>query len=96
MPYSGKSFSLESLPLYGTWANFTIIVDGCVCTGTTAALHLGRDPPLNECNGISLTCQQCEPFPKRTFITREDATFVAVIGPSANPRGYTAITGDQK
>ena len=62
--------------------------------GSTAPLHLGRDPPLNECSGVSLTCQQCEPFPKRTFIAREDATFVAVIGPSANPRGYTAITGD--
>ena len=68
----------------------------CIYTGTTAPLHLGRDPPLNECDGVSLTCQQCEPFPRRTFIAQEDATFVAVIGPSANPRGYTAITGDQK
>ena len=51
---------------------------------------------MNECSGVALTCQQCEPFPKRTFTAREDATFVAVIGPSANPRGYTAITGDQK
>ena len=68
----------------------------CRYTSTTAPLHLGRDPPMNECSGVSLTCQQCEPFPKRTLIAQEDATFMAVIGPSANPRGYTAITGDQK
>ena len=67
-----------------------------VHAGSTASLHLGRDPPLNECSGVSLACQQCEAFPKRSFTVREDATFVAVIGPSANPRGYTAITGDQK
>ena len=65
-------------------------------TGTTALLHLGRDPPINECTGVQLTCQQCEPFPTRTFVAQEDVTFVAVIGPSANPRGYTAITGKQK
>ena len=67
-----------------------------MCTGSTSPLHLGRDPPLNECTGVSLTCRQCDPFPKRTIIAQEDATFVAVIGPSANPRGYTGITGNQK
>ena len=65
------------------------------CTGTDAPIHLGRDPAVNECSGVQLTCQQCDAFPSNRFIVKEDATFVAVIGPSANPRGYTAITGDQ-
>lgn len=43
---------------------------------------------------MQLTCAQCEPFPSRQFIAEEDTTFVAVIGPAANPRGYTAITGE--
>ena len=57
--------------------------------------YSGRDPAVNECSGVQLTCQQCDPFPRNTFTVKEAATFVAVIGPSANPRGYTAITGDQ-
>ena len=55
-------------------------------------IHLGR-APLDECSGVELMCQQCDPFPSEKFTVREDATFVAVIGPAANPRGYTAITG---
>ena len=43
--------------------------------------------------GVELMCQQCDPFTPERIIVREDATLVAVIGPSANPRGYTGITG---
>lgn len=57
-----------------------------------APIHLGREP-MNECTGVQLMCQQCDPFPRNRFIAREDTTFTVVIGPSANPRGYTAITG---
>ena len=57
-------------------------------------IHLGRTP-LDECVGVQLMCQQCDPFPTSRFVVREDTTFTAVIGPSANPRGYTAITGDR-
>ena len=55
-------------------------------------IHLGRDP-VNECTGVELMCQQCDPFLPDRIILREDATLKAVIGPSANPRGYTGITG---
>ena len=48
---------------------------------------------MDNCAGVQLTCQQCQAFPSSTFIAQEDTTFVAVIGPSANPRGYTGITG---
>ena len=50
-----------------------------------------------EWSGAEPTCtrQQCEAFmPDRIFL-REDAIFTAEIGPSANPRGYTGITGLQ-
>ena len=59
---------------------------------TDDPIHLGRDP-MNECTGVELMCQQCDPFEPDRIILREDATLVAVIGPSANPRGYTGITG---
>ena len=55
-------------------------------------IHLGR-APLDECAGVQLMCQQCDPFPAQRIVVREDTTFTAVIGPSANPRGYTGITG---
>ena len=55
-------------------------------------IHLGR-APLDECAGVQLMCQQCDPFPAQQIVAREDTTFTAVIGPSANPRGYTGITG---
>ena len=55
-------------------------------------IHLGRDP-VNECAGVELICQQCDPFLPGRIILREDATLKAVIGPSANHRGYTGITG---
>ena len=48
---------------------------------------------MNECMGVELMCQQCDPFLPDRIILREDATLKAVIGPSANPRGYTGITG---
>ena len=48
---------------------------------------------MDSCAGVELTCQQCEVFPSNSFTALKDATFVAVIGPSANPRGYTGITG---
>ena len=66
-----------------------------VCThlGTASPIHLGRDPAMNECAGVQLTCRQCDPFPTRMFMAREDTTFIVEIGPSANPRGYTGITG---
>ena len=57
------------------------------------AIHFGRSPSLEQCNNVQLTCDQCEPFQSSSFTAKSDATFVAVIGPSANPRGYTAITG---
>ena len=59
---------------------------------TDSPIHLGREP-MNECEGVQLQCQQCDPFPSNRIIAREDTTFRVVIGPSANPRGYTAITG---
>ena len=55
-------------------------------------IHLGR-APLDECAGVPLMCQQCDPFPAQQIVARVDTTFTAVIGPSANPRGYTGITG---
>ena len=55
-------------------------------------IFLGRTP-TDECAGVDVMCQQCDPFPSNRIIAREDMTFDAVIGPSANPRGYTAITG---
>ena len=61
-------------------------------TGGDAPIHLGRTPN-NECNGVQLTCRQCDPFPLKQMIARENTTFEAVIGPSGNPRGYTGITG---
>jgi hypothetical protein len=48
---------------------------------------------MDECMGVELMCQQCDPFVPDRIVLREDATLVAVIGPSANPRGYTGITG---
>ena len=62
-------------------------------SGADRPIHLGRDPPMNECASVQLTCQQCDPFPTQRFMAREDTTFVVEIGPSANPRGYTGITG---
>ena len=58
-----------------------------------APIHLGRTP-LNECAGVALQCAECDPFPSSRFEAPEDTTFVAVIGPAANPRGYTAITSE--
>ena len=55
-------------------------------------IFLGR-APMDECSGVELMCQQCEPFPIDRIIARQDTMFEVVIGPSANPRGYTAITG---
>ena len=56
-------------------------------------IFLGR-APLDECTGVELMCQQCDAFPSERIVARQDATFEVVIGPSANPRGYTAITGE--
>ena len=61
-------------------------------TGSDAPIHLGREP-MNECEGVQLECRQCDAFPSNRFVARNDTTFDVVIGPSANPRGYTAITG---
>ena len=71
-------------------------LDCCINAGTDAPIHLGRDPGVNECDGVQLVCPTCQVFPTNTFTAREDTTFVAVIGPAGNPRGYTAITGDQR
>ena len=56
-------------------------------------IFLGRTP-LDECTGVELMCEQYDAFPSERVIARQDATFEVVIGPSANPRGYTAITGE--
>ena len=63
-----------------------------ILTVDDAPIHLGRTPQ-DECAGVQLQCAQCDPFPSSRFEALEDTTFVAVIGPAANPRGYTAITG---
>ena len=63
-----------------------------ILLGTDSPLHLGRTPADN-CANVQLSCQQCDAFPANRITALEDATFVAVIGPSANPRGYTGITG---
>ena len=60
--------------------------------GGDPPIHLGRTPD-NECDGQQLLCTQCEPFRSVQMIARENTTFEAVIGPAANPRGYTGITG---
>ena len=60
--------------------------------GGDPPIHLGRTPD-NECDGQQLVCDQCEPFRSVQMIARENTTFEAVIGPAANPRGYTGITG---
>ena len=60
-------------------------------TATDAPIHLGR-VPVDECAGVQLMCEECEPFPSRQTLALEDTTFDAFIGPAANPRGYTAIT----
>ena len=60
--------------------------------GGDPPIHLGRTP-LNECDGVQLRCQQCDPFAPVQMIARENTTFEAIIGPAANPRGYTGITG---
>ena len=59
---------------------------------TDDPIRLGREP-MNECTGVQLMCRQCPVFEPPRIIVREDATLKAVIGPSANPRGYTGITG---
>ena len=72
-----------------------IALPQCYCISNTVnddPIYLER-PPLDECGGVELMCQQCDPFPSDRIITRQDTTFEVVIGPSANPRGYTAITG---
>ena len=70
----------------------TIIV--ILSPGGDSPIHLGRSPAMNECAGVQLTCRQCDPFPTQRHMARdEDTTFVVEIGPSANPRGYTGITG---
>ena len=69
--------------------SFVVIPDNLV---TSDPLHLGRTPK-DACTDVDLVCQQCDPFPSETFVAKEDTAFVAVIGPAANPRGYTAITG---
>ena len=63
-----------------------------ILLGTDSPLHLGRTP-VDNCANVQLSCQQCDAFPANRITALEDATFVAVIGPSANPRGYTGITG---
>jgi hypothetical protein len=64
-----------------------------ILTASDSPIHLGRTP-LDECAGVQLQCTECDPFPSGRFEALEDTTFVAVIGPAANPRGYTAITGE--
>ncbi len=64
-----------------------------IITGTEAPIHLGKNSS-NECAG-GLICSNCPPF-QETIIdaTGRDETFVAHIGPPANPRGYMAIAGE--
>ena len=64
-----------------------------ILAASDAPIHFGRTPQ-DECTGVKLQCEQCAPFPSSRFEALEDTTFVAVIGPAANPRGYTAITGE--
>ena len=75
----------------GKLTQLCISVSAFVPTVSDAPIHLGR-APLDECAGVELTCQECDPFPASRFVATEDTTFVAVIGPAANPRGYTALT----
>ena len=55
-------------------------------------IHLGR-APQDQCTGIQLACRACQPFVNERIVARNDATFLAQIGPSGNERGYMAITG---
>lgn len=81
--------------LYGqTNEIFIKLIATCILfmlLASDAPIHLGR-ASQDECTGVLLQCQKCERFPSATIEAREDATFVAVIGPAANPRGYTPIT----
>ena len=61
---------------------------------TDLPIHLGRDP-MNECAGVQLRCKTCNEFERERYIARSNSTFVAVIGPAANPRGYTALAGER-
>ena len=64
----------------------------CYIIGGDPPIHLRRTP-ANQCDNVQLRCNQCEPFKSVQMIARENTTFMAEIGPAANPRGYTAITG---
>ena len=88
--HSWKTPSTLLLWRLHTLVNVLLII---LTLGTDSPIHLGRNPAMNECAGVQLTCQQCDPFPTQMYTAREDTTFVVEIGPSANPRGYTGITG---
>ena len=63
------------------------------CTaGRDSPIHLGRTPQ-NQCSSAQLVCGGCQPFRNERIIARDDATFLAQIGPSGNERGYMGITG---
>ena len=77
-----------------TFYGSIILLYSLSLSGSDSPIHLGRSPAVNECAGVQLTCIQCDPFPTQRYTARDqDTTFVVEIGPSANPRGYTGITG---
>ena len=78
---------------FRSYTDVPLCMTSCTFTAGDAPIHLGRTP-LDECTGVELQCAECDPFPSSRFLALEDATYVVVIGPAANPRGYTAITGE--
>ena len=72
----------------------TVHINVSTCTaGRDSPIHLGRTPQ-DQCSGSQLVCGGCQPFRNERIIARDDATFLAQIGPSGNERGYMGITGE--
>ena len=63
-----------------------------VSTAGDPPIQLGRTPQ-DQCSGTQLVCRGCQPFLNERIIARDNATFLAQIGPSGNERGYMSITG---
>ena len=68
------------------------IMFNTIIIGGDSPIHLGRTSE-DECTGVDLVCQTCDPFTSTEIIARDNTTFSVTIGPSGNERGYMGITG---
>ena len=68
------------------------IIENILMHAGDSTIHLERTPE-DQCVGVDLVCDSCDPFENENITVTDNATFSFTIGPSGNERGYMGITG---